>query len=163
MVLSKTNTTTVYIFIDESGTDKKSAILYMSLILTEDPVHIRRECKSLMQKIIRDPELSQKIPSVRDNGIEHFHYTSDHPEIRSEFIKLLPALNFDAYVCFARKDEIVGDLSKVELLKTLFSTLLYPRILERHYENVHITYEKFDKGSASDERIFAKEVEQQGL
>lgn len=160
MALSETNTTPLYIFIDESGTDKESTILYMSLILTEDPTHIQSECKSLTQKIIRDPELSQKIPSVRNNGIEHFHYTSDHPEIRDEFIKLLPVLNFDAYVCFVRKDEIVGDLSKIELLKTLFSTLLYPRILERHYDSVYVIYEKFDEGSASDERILTKEVEQ---
>ena len=160
MTLSETNATNLYIFIDESGTDKESDILYMSLILTEDPERIRKECESLTQKISRDPEFSQKISSVRVMGIDNFHYTSDHYEIRNEFIKLLPTLNFDAYVCFVRKEEVVGDFSRVELLKTLFSTSLYPRMLDRHYENIHIIYEKFDEGSAYHEQFFTEEIKQ---
>ena len=119
----------LYIFIDESGTDDDSNVLYMSLILTEDPESIRNECTKKIQEILHDPELRQNIPSVRERGLNYFHYTSDHPEIKTEVIKLLPLLNFDSYILFARKDELNTTLSKNELLRRkgvshLFSSLL---------------------------------------
>lgn len=149
----------LYIFVDESGIDANSSMAYLAMAVTDSPDKIRTACESAIDKITYDPELSQNIPSVRKNGINFFHYAADHIEIRTEFIKLLPTLNFDGYLIFARKDELVSGLTKVQLLKLLLENLLRPRLLEKHYADIEIIYERFDEGSSSVEQEFVKEIE----
>lgn len=148
----------LYIFVDESGIDVNSSVVYLAMTVTDSPDKIRLACESAIQKITHDPELSQNIPSVRKNGINFFHYAADHIEIRTEFINLLPTLNFDGYLIFARKDELVGDLSKVQLLKLLLENLLRPRFLEKHYADIEIIYERFDEGNSSVEQEFSEAI-----
>ncbi len=149
----------LYIFVDESGVHLDSSLLYMAIVVTDSPDTIRKECELLIEKITNDPELSQNIPSVRKNGIIFLHYVADHPEVRGEVVKLLPTLNFDGYVIFARKVEIEGDLSKVELLRLLLENLLRPRLLEKYYADIQIVYERFDEGSSVVEKDFSDAVE----
>jgi uncharacterized protein (UPF0147 family) len=156
--MNPVDTNKLYIFIDESGTSDGSPFLYMSAVVTNSPHAIRSSCESLIQKIEHDPELSQNIKSVRENGIKCLHYVDDHPEIRTAVINLLPSLNFDGYIIFARKSELDKSLSKVELLKLLLENLLRSRLLEKHYAEIEIVYEKFDDGSAVTEAEFAREI-----
>jgi len=139
----------LYIFIDESGTDNKSPILVVMAILTEDPKSLRSKIATLIDEVKRDPELGN-IDSVK-KGFSTFHYAEDHFEIKNKFIDILPELNFDAFASFVRKDELVDRGDKLFLILSLLRILIYPRLQEKHYKDIHIIYEKFDEGSIASE------------
>ena len=140
----------VYIFIDESGTDSSSENLVLAIVLTENPIEIRVSIASLLDRIRRDPEI-QNIKSVKESGLATFHYSEDHHEVRQQFISLLPALDFDAYVSFLSKDECEGD-EKLTHILNLLQVLVYPRLQEKHYKHINIIYEQFDEGAAATKR-----------
>lgn len=153
-----THKETLYMYVDESGVDENSDVLFMSLVVTEDPESIATSCKTLIDNILNDPEMSENIESIRNDGLKAFHYTTDHFEVKSKFIDLLSVLNFDAYVTFVRKHEIVGDDSKVLLLKKMLTSLLAQRLLNNHHKEIRIIYERFDEGSFAVESSFREEL-----
>lgn len=156
--MSKLSTKKMYIFIDESGTSDDSQFLYMSAVVTDSPHDLRIKCESLIKEIHLDPELSQNIESIQKYGMKHLHYSADHDEIRRKVIDMLPTLNFSGYLIFARKNELTGNLSKVDQLKLLLENLVRPRLLEKHYKYIEIIYESFDEASSVVEKEFSNEV-----
>lgn len=148
----------LYMYVDESGTSDDSDVLYMAMVVTEDPETIKNLYSSLVKDILSDPEMSGNIESIRNEGLKSFHYTTDHIEVKSRFIELMSSLNFDAYVTFVRKSEIVGDNSKIYLLKKMLTSLLAQRVLNNHYKEIHIVYERFDEGSQAVEDSFSDEL-----
>ncbi|TAN42877.1 MAG: hypothetical protein EPN22_11720 [Nitrospirae bacterium] len=132
----------VYFFVDETGTDKKSKIIAFSLVILNNPDNIRTSIAHLKEDILHDPRL-KTIPSIQTLADKGFHYQEDSREIRSEFIKMIAKLPFDAYVCFINKDDIKGcEIDYKSLHGKLLGRLLFDRLRDYKSQKMYITIEE---------------------
>ena len=51
-----------------------------------------------------------------------------------------------------RKSELHKKSGKVDLILELLKSLVYPRLQENHYQDIHIVYEQFDEGSSKSKK-----------
>jgi hypothetical protein len=131
----------MYFFIDESGLDDKSKILVIGLVILDNPAVIRTKIELLKDDILHDPIL-RTIPNIKNKlKKEGFHYCEDHVEVKNQFIEHISSLSFQAYMCFAEKNNVKKSEYK-ELYKKLFGRLLFDRIRANRHENIHIVFER---------------------
>ncbi|KKR04215.1 MAG: hypothetical protein UT32_C0033G0008 [Parcubacteria group bacterium GW2011_GWC2_39_14] len=104
-----------YFFLDESGDpiffdnsgrcivgeEGCSKILLIGFIMTDKPVHMRKEILKLRKEIMNDPYLKE-VPSLK-HTIKYFHASVDTPEVREKFFKMIQNFDFKAEFIVARK------------------------------------------------------------
>lgn len=149
----------LYCFIDESGTHDESEVTVMALVTISFPDEVRKKCTEVLQEIQRHPEMSLYLPSVRMHGIEHFHYTSDHIEVREMYLDAIKEIDANAYLIFVRRCDMGDPPKKLDLLLEFFKTLLLPRIQENSHRDIRIVYERLDEGDKEVEQRFRSEAE----
>jgi len=94
---------TNYFYIDEAGhLNNDSSVFVLGCIKTDTPEELLASIDRRFQEIKEDPYYEESIDDILAKGL---HAVENHPDIRTEFYKLLPRLNFRAYFVVVNKNE----------------------------------------------------------
>lgn len=121
---------TNYFYIDETGHINNDEPLFAyGCIKTDTPLLIKEKLKELKEELAEDPLLYDFGEKVLENN---FHATGDPFDIRTQFYRILPLLNFRVYFTVLFKtDEFYTKLKEKEdheIIKLMLLKLIKPRI-----------------------------------
>lgn len=131
---------TNYFYIDETGhINNDEPIFAYGCIKTDTPELIGNVLQDLKEELAEDPLLAEFGEKVLKNN---FHATGDHFDVRTQFYRILPLLNYRAYFTVLFKN---GDYYKTlknekedhEIIKSMLLKIIKPRITKhRNDKNI---------------------------
>lgn len=134
----------VFMFVDETGTDKKSTILAVACIITDNPDYLTDKLEKLKKSILRDPVL-KSIRSVTESLSKHgFHYCEDPLEVKPKIIELIRQLPFEAYICYQDKERNFDPSEGYGWYDKLFGRLMFERLRANKNADIRICFEQHD-------------------
>jgi hypothetical protein len=123
-----------HIFIDEAGDlDSQSKIFLMGCIITDTPDDLLNEISLLKDSILNSGYFNRFRAKFQETG---FHASTNHPDIYSRFVALLPRLNFRYFALILNKmsryyDKMVTTKSKNAIYDDALKSLLKDRLIKR--------------------------------
>lgn len=127
-----------HFFFDESGFNADSLSMLCCVVL-DQPTPVRESILSLKEDILHSGRLSEIRGNFETNG---FHYCENHHEIRAKFFRLLPTLDFEAYICFVPSTP--EEDHRNELYDRMYGRLLYDRMQKYRDRPIEICFEQHD-------------------
>lgn len=121
-----------YFYIDETGSISNNAAFFMhGCIQTDSPNVISDSIKKLRQNITESLYFEDLRESLLKKG---FHATANSMDLRVEFYKMLPLLNYRAYFAVTRKDSLffkkaMKDGDESDFFEISLKKLLHDRII----------------------------------
>jgi len=122
---------TNYFYIDEIGhINNDEPIFAYGCIKTDTPNLIEKALEELKGELEEDPILAEFGEKVLKNN---FHATGDHFDVRTQFYRILPLLNYRAYftVLFKNDDyykKLKDEKEDHEIIKSMLLKIIGPRI-----------------------------------
>jgi len=148
-----------YFYIDEAGDlNKKSKIFLIGCIITNSPDDLLKEIRSLEIKLKNSGYFNRFRNNLLKTG---FHASTNHPDIYSQFVALLPRLNFRYYALILdKKSEYYLSLVKSNLKENIYDNtlkyLLKDRLLKR-VDAVNKIFIEQNLSNPTESRIRARE------
>lgn len=136
---------TTYILVDETGNDTASDILAVVAVVCDELESVRRSLRNLREDVESDPALSQLRSVRRSLPKRGFHFTDDHSAVRKRVLAVLAELPYDAYVCFATKNNVPCDTG-FGWYDRLLGRLLFDRLRDNVQNDVSIVVERDPSG-----------------
>jgi hypothetical protein len=127
--MQKTN----YYYIDESGhINNDTNVFIHGCIKTDSPNALQNALNKLKLELKEDLYFNEFISRIDEEG---FHAVENHPDIRSQFYKLLPLIDYRAYfVVIDKKSDFFINLKKrkndFEIFEMSLKKLLTDRLLK---------------------------------
>ena len=128
-------------YVDETGTDQDSTILAIACIVTSEPDLLQKRLEDLRTEIEKGKQF-RGIPSVKNLSKKGFHYCEDHQEVKSEVIKLISQIPFDAYICYRQKEGEFHPSNGFDWYDQLFGKLMHDRLRKHTQSLVNICFEQ---------------------
>ena len=135
-----TDLSDVSFFIDESGPHKDN-LFALACVITQNPNRLEQKIKEKKNDILHDPRYRGILGNFVKEG---FHYCDNHLELKNEFLNLLRALEFQAYICFSSKISCGNESDKKIAYNILFKRLLFDRLKKHREDNIEIFFEQHD-------------------
>jgi hypothetical protein len=128
--MKKTN----YFYIDESGhINNDSNVFIYGCIKTDAPQILLESIKNMKNEIIDDFYFNEDIEKIEKQGL---HAVDNHPDVRKQYYRLLPFLNFRAYfVVVSKKSEYFIKLKDENEDYQIFEMFIKKLILNRIQRN----------------------------
>lgn len=134
----------VFMFVDETGTDKDSTLLAVACIITNEPNYLRDELEKLRKSILREPFL-KSLPSIQESlSKKGFHYCKDSLEVKLKVIDLIMQLPFQAYISYQEKESNFEPSAGYGWYDKLFGRLMFERLRANKNAAVQIYFEQHD-------------------
>lgn len=133
---------TCYYYIDEAGhINNDSNVFIHGCIITDSPSIINNAISDLHSEIKSDLYFDEFVSRLDEEG---FHATENHPDIRAQFYKLLPLLNYRAYFVIIDKEsscfkKLKEEKEDYEIFELFLRKLLLERII-KNKNNKNIFY-----------------------
>lgn len=147
---------TNYFYIDEAGhVNNNSNVFIHGCIKTDSPFELNDTLNSLIKKIENDIYNAYSIEKFIEQG---FHAVENHPDIRAEFYRILPVINYRSYFVVLNKNEVFFENFKNnkqphEIFALTLNKLLRNRI-ERAKNDKNIFYfEQIELGKVSLDQV----------
>lgn len=122
---------TNYFYIDETGhINNDEPIFAYGCIKTDTPKLIEKVLEELKEELAEDPLLAKFGEKILKNN---FHATADHFDVRTQFYRILPLLNYRAYFTVLFKNDNYYKKLKAEkedhdIIKSMLLKIIKPRI-----------------------------------
>ena len=131
---------TNYFYIDETGhINNNEPMFAYGCIKTDTPKLIEKVLEELKVELAEDPLLAKFGEKILKNN---FHATGDHFDVRTQFYRILPLLNYRAYfTVLFKNDDYYKNLKKEnddhEIIKSMLLKIIKPRITKnRNDKNI---------------------------
>ncbi|WP_452226805.1 DUF3800 domain-containing protein [Lacinutrix cladophorae] len=131
---------TNYFYIDETGhINNDEPMFAYGCIKTDTPKLIEKVLEELKEELAEDPLLAKFGEKLLKNN---FHATGDHFDVRTQFYRILPLINYRAYftVLFKNDDyykRLKTEKEDHEIIKSMLLKIIKPRITKnRNDKNI---------------------------
>lgn len=141
--MKKTN----YFYIDEGGSVGSNSDFFIhGCIKTDSTRVLENALLKLREEIIDNLYYEEFVERIKEEG---FHAVDNHPDIKTEFYKLLPLLNYRAYfVILNKKSDFYYKLSQekeeFEIFEYSLNKLLKDRIIKNRHDKNVFYFERID-------------------
>lgn len=135
----------IFMFLDETGTDKESNLLAIACVTTHDPDYLRSKLETLKNDILSD-RIRSRIPSVQKSlSKKGFHYCEDDTtDVKAHVINLISLLPFKAYICYQEKESDFNPSQGYGWYDRLFGRVMFERLRANRDVPIHICFEQHD-------------------
>ena len=125
---------TNYFYIDESGSiNNDSKVFIHGCIKTDSPIALTTALTELKQELLDTLYYDDFVTRIKGEG---FHATENNMDMRADFYKLLPILNYRSYFVIINKDtEYFKKLKSEKEEHEIFSLTLKKLLLDRIEKN----------------------------
>lgn len=150
--MQKTN----YFYIDEAGNiPNNSKVFVHGCIKTDSPKTLENALTNLKSELFDNLYYEEFRDRIYSEG---FHATENHPDMRADFYKLLPLLEYRAYFVLINKEteyfrELFACFAEHEIFKMSLESLLMDRINRHHGDRNIFIFEQISIPKKSLRRI----------
>lgn len=136
-----------YFYIDETGhINNDEPMFAYCCIKTDTPKLIENVLEELKEELAEDPLLAEFGEKILKNN---FHATKDHFDVRTQFYRILPLLNYRAYFTILFKNDdyykrLKTEKEDHEIIKSMLLKIIKPRITKNRNDKNIFFIERLD-------------------